>query len=259
MAKYKCNSPECASKPPFQGPRGLNKCLNCGAADPSQIRSSTKLMVSTLLLLVIAALVWLFFPGPTTPPTPCEPPCEPLPPPPAPCNLIGFTNTSTENCLLFLKPEYSDSCSGSETITYREVGSNTDSEAGWSPLTAGTSIDLKGRKSIHLEFRMDNNVVLDTTITSGCTKLSPTDIDNRRKLIVKAIEDFIRNPISSARYPAHNFTKFIPDGGVVLPDGTTTSGLRWQNDVFVLWPNKPLQVTVELDDDFGTIKRVVLK
>jgi hypothetical protein len=205
---------------------------------------------SILLLVVIAALVWWFFPDPE--PSSSEPPPSP---PPVRCKLIRFENTSMEEkCRLYLKPEFADSCSGLETITFREAGSTAD----WDTLHAGTSINLEGRKSIHLEFRMDDEIVLDTTFTSGCTKLSPAELDNRKKLIVKAIEDFLKKPISTARYRAHELTRLVPDGYVILPDGSSSSGLRWQNDVFMLWPNKQLQVLVVLDD-FGTVKRIELK
>jgi hypothetical protein len=115
---------------------------------------------------------------------------------------------------------------------------------------------MVGRSELHLEFKL-NEMIRDTLIVSTCPELSPADREARKEQIVAAIEDFIKNPISSARYDAHEKTKLVPNGKVILPDGSTSSGLRWQTDVYMLWPNKALKVDVELDE-FGTIQLITL-
>lgn len=252
MAKYRCNSPDCANQPVFEGPKGLQRCLNCGAADPVPVRSFVKPTVYGLLFTGLAALAWYYFPEGLTSKEAATPEETNDPEPVAVCKLVGFANTSTDNCLVQLKPRYGGECSGSESILHREVGGNE-----WSILNAGTSFSMVGKDSLHLEFKFGQDNVVDTIISGNCSKLSPSDLNDRKGEIVAAIKDFINNPISSARYNAHEKTKLVPNGKVILPDGSVSSGLRWQTDVFMLWPNEPLNVDVTLDE-FGTIQLIKL-
>lgn len=228
----------------------MNRCLNCGAADPTPVRSLGKPLIYGLLLAGLAAVAWFYIPDITIiPPKPPKPPIDTTAI--AACELVGFANTSTDNCLVQLKPLYGGECSGSEPISHRVVG-----DSDWSDLNAGTSFSMVGRSSLHLEFKL-NEMIRDTLIASTCSKLSPADLDARKDQIVAAIEDFISSPISAARYDAHEKTKLVPNGKVILPDGSTSSGLRWQTDVYMLWPNKSLKVDVKLDE-FGTIQLITL-
>lgn len=256
MPQYRCSAPECANRPPYKSSKHIQRCLYCGANNPTLVRRPARVfMMSALFLMLIAGLVWSFLyyfnlEGP-------EENSQLILSPPIPCELTGVVNNSTDGCVVIPEPIMTGECLDS-LVEFRH-GTSESTSSSWERFVRGrTILDLRGKTSVYFAFRV-NGITKDTTITvTSCGELDQALLEERKNTIIQAIKDFLKNPTGPAKYDAHRFTHMVPNGDIHLPDRTTTSGLSWQTDIFILWPGVVLDVEVELDE-YGSINDIRFK
>ena len=91
----------------------------------------------------------------------------------------------------------------------------------------------------------------------SCNKaiLTASEKNAERKRIEGIVQAHLTDPFGPSKYDAFDVTKSLPDGSVRLPDGRMTSGISWQNLLLLLWPDKRLNIRIELDD-YGDITTI---
>jgi hypothetical protein len=94
-------------------------------------------------------------------------------------------------------------------------------------------------------------------LSLSCNKaiLTASEKNAERKRIEGIVQAHLNDPFGPSKYDAFDVTKSLPDGSVRLPDGRMTSGISWQNLLLLLWPDKRLNVRIELDE-YGDITTI---
>ena len=241
---YTCHSPECNGREFSESRADVAVCTSCGSSNISRKSSSSRMLylITAMALLGVGGWYLASLLGGDDPIPPNED-----------CALVAVRAPEVGKCGFQLEPVFDGGCQP-DTLYWTKDGIEQ-----LPLLTSMGQFDIDG--DVTLRFALQT-ASLDLPgkyqeLILSCNKaiLTASEKNAERKRIEGIVQAHLTDPFGPSKYDAFDVTKSLPDGSVRLPDGRMTSGISWQNLLLLLWPDKRLNIRIELDD-YGDITTI---